>query len=164
MGGSQYNKVYEIDSGSVPVVNPFVSKKLMLELNKAMDKGYISACHDCSDGGLVTALAEMSFAGGLGLDIELADAPVNFDKTKFNETELDKVTLFSESNSRFIVEISPACKNKFELIIKDNIFACIGKVRKDNKLVIAGTGKKPVFNEDIEVLKDAWKNSLAKKL
>ena len=164
LGGSQYNKVYEIDSGSVPVVNPFVSKKLMLALNKAMDKGYISACHDCSDGGLVTALAEMSFAGGLGLDIELADAPVNFDKTKFNETELDKVTLFSESNSRFIVEISPACKNKFELIIKDNIFACIGKVRKDNKLVIAGSGKKTVFNEDIEVLKDAWKNSLAKKL
>ena len=37
-----------------------------------MQAGLVSACHDCSEGGLAVALAEMALAGGLGAEIDLA--------------------------------------------------------------------------------------------
>ena len=38
----------------------------MEALSAAIEKGLVRACHDCSEGGLGVAMAEMAFAGGLG--------------------------------------------------------------------------------------------------
>jgi phosphoribosylformylglycinamidine synthase len=53
------------------------------ELNEA---GALLAYHDRSDGGLVVTLLEMAFAGGVGLDIDLAESA----------TSSDVATLFAE--------------------------------------------------------------------
>ena len=60
----------------------------------------VASCHDCSDGGLGVALAETAFAGGLGLEIDLGAVPAE------GITRNDAL-LFSESQSRFVVTVSP---------------------------------------------------------
>ncbi|CAK9108559.1 unnamed protein product [Durusdinium trenchii] len=47
-------------------------------------------------GGLAVALAEMAFAGGLGVDVKLD-----------SEGEAATVALFSESNTRYVIEVEP---------------------------------------------------------
>jgi phosphoribosylformylglycinamidine synthase len=50
----------------------------------------INACHDISDGGLITALAEMAMAGNLGARIDL-------------EGVTPHVALFSEDQARYVL-------------------------------------------------------------
>ena len=52
-------------------------------------------------GGLAVALAEMAFAGGLGVLRLSKNIPYQGKRKK------EDVVLFSESNSRFVVEVSP---------------------------------------------------------
>ena len=56
----------------------------------------LSSAHDCSDGGLATALAESAFAGGRG--VQAPGFPIT--------GRLDE-TLFGESQSRIVVSYSP---------------------------------------------------------
>jgi phosphoribosylformylglycinamidine synthase len=44
-------------------------------LHAAMRAGLVRACHDCSEGGLAVAAAEMVIGGGLGLALRLAGTP-----------------------------------------------------------------------------------------
>jgi phosphoribosylformylglycinamidine synthase len=68
---------------------------------------HVASCHDCSDGGLVVALAETAFAGGLGMDIDLNRVPTE----RLNK---DAHVLFSESASRFVVTVSTNNAAAFE--------------------------------------------------
>lgn len=45
-------------------------------LASATEKGLVRSCHDCSEGGLAVAAAEMSFAGGYGMELDLSQVPV----------------------------------------------------------------------------------------
>ena len=72
----------------------------------------------------------------------------------------DDFILFSESNSRFIVEIAPENKDKFEKILKGVIFANIGSTNDTGKFEVTGSNEKKVINETIGDLKDAWQRPL----
>ena len=73
----------------------------MEALSLAIDQRLVRSCHDCSEGGLGVATAEMAFAGGLGMHLSLKNVSRDGDVTT------DDVSLFSESNSRFVVEVAP---------------------------------------------------------
>ncbi len=59
-------------------------------------QGLATACHDCSDGGLAVALAEMCLAAGKGLDATAAILGPRVD-----------AALFGEAQSRIVVAIRP---------------------------------------------------------
>ena len=59
---------------------------------RRFEQGLVRSCHDLSEGGLAVAAAEMAFAGGVGADLTAAP-------------EADDVWLFSESPTRWLVEI-----------------------------------------------------------
>ena len=44
-------------------------------LKRAIARGLVRSCHDLSEGGLATALAEMALAGDLGARVSLRDVP-----------------------------------------------------------------------------------------
>ena len=94
LGGSEWYALNGYVGNNVPKVDTAQAKTLYKALSKAMADGLVASCHDCSDGGLGVALAEMAFAGGLGLKIDLAAVPV---ETGMRADEI----LFSESQSRF---------------------------------------------------------------
>ena len=73
MGGSHYFKVNNYKGGDVPKVNPEKGKKLMKKLSMAIQKELVLSCHDCSEGGITVAVAEMAFAGNIGIDMSVCN-------------------------------------------------------------------------------------------
>jgi phosphoribosylformylglycinamidine synthase len=74
--------------------------------------------------------------------------------------ERDDFILFSESNSRFIVEVAPQDAEKFERIMKNVDCAAIGKVTKDNRFKVNGRDGAPLLSVSIKKLKEAWQQPL----
>jgi len=154
LGGSEYLATRGLIGNSVPKVNPQTAKKLMDSLSQATEKGLVRACHDCSDGGLGVAVAEMAFAGGLGAKMDLKAVPLG------EAIDRDDFIFFSESNSRFIVEVAPEKKSEFEKVLAGNTFACIGEVTGIGKLEVTGTKGKKIVSVPIADLKEAWQKPL----
>jgi phosphoribosylformylglycinamidine synthase len=155
MGGSHYWRLLGAIGNEVPRVDAKTAKRAMDALSKATAKGLVRACHDLSEGGLGVAAAEMAFAGGLGLDIDLARVPV---EGKIDRSDL---VLFSESNSRFLVEVEQAKTEEFERAMKGVPCARIGEVNASGRLTVKGLHGETVVHEPIEELKQAWKKPLA---
>jgi phosphoribosylformylglycinamidine synthase len=89
-GGSLYSKIMGFESYSVPRTSPERLKSYSDALLESFRKFDVRACHDVSEGGIAVAIAEMSFGLGVG-----------FKAVK----KLDFLELFSESNTRWIVEV-----------------------------------------------------------
>ena len=71
LGGSEYYKLKGFLGASVPKVRGAKAKRTFKVVTKAIDEGLVKSCHDLSEGGLAVAAAEMAFAGGYGLEIDL---------------------------------------------------------------------------------------------
>jgi phosphoribosylformylglycinamidine synthase len=73
LGGSALAQVYSAHDSDVPdIENPARLRGFFELVQGLLREGRILAYHDRSDGGLVTCLLEMAFAGHCGLDIDLA--------------------------------------------------------------------------------------------
>ena len=105
-GGSHFGLVMGRAGGQVPTVDADHARDLFVRLHRAIEAGCVTACHDLSEGGLSVGLAEMAFAGGLGAEIDLQNVPLS-ETASLDATDSDAlvIRLFSESNSRFIVEV-----------------------------------------------------------
>src|SRR5205823_5413633 len=123
---------------AVPEVDISHGYDIMKAVGLAIRKGLVCSCHDISEGGLAVALAEMAIAGSLGVRVDLGNLlPCISDKGGIDETSRNAfqvppqdlqhsaplarrqnvgniVRLFSESASRFIVEVTPAHWEAFE--------------------------------------------------
>ena len=97
-GGSHIHLLRGLTGGMVP--QPVLEAPTQMRaLYRTIQDGLVRSCHDCSEGGMAVALAEMCIGGQLGADISIA-----------GESNL----LFSESLSRFIVEVEPGNAESFE--------------------------------------------------
>jgi phosphoribosylformylglycinamidine synthase len=154
MGGSEYYIKHGYTGNNVPKVNVKKAKKIYEQISFAIDQGLIASCHDCSDGGLGVALAEVAFAGGLGMSAHLAPLAesANIKRNDF--------LLFSESQSRFIVTISKEDKSSFEEIMDEMPCYLIGEVRMDSKFLLYGLDDRKIVDTDIKDLKEAWQKTL----
>ncbi len=151
LAGSHYYMIHDFKGNTIPTVDLKKAKKSFDALIEAMDERLVKACHDCSEGGIAITATEMAFAGELGMKIDLKKVPTDLKRN-------DKI-LFSESNSRFLVEIDKNKQEEFEKIMEGNVFARIGEVSADKKLVVIGLNDKPVVEEDVNELKKVWKGT-----
>jgi phosphoribosylformylglycinamidine synthase II len=117
MGGSHYaevvgHEVFEqlFPYAAVPQVDVTHAFDSMKALGSAIRKGLVQSCHDLSEGGLAAALAEMAIASSLGVRINLGKSPLQDEGHAVGNI----VRLFSESASRFIVEVTPDDWEAFE--------------------------------------------------
>ncbi|HZX19992.1 MAG TPA: phosphoribosylformylglycinamidine synthase subunit PurL [archaeon] len=159
LGGSHYAKINNTLGKNVPKVRFEKAKKMFSKLSKAMkeqnaDSKVIVSAHDCSEAGIGVTIAEMCFSGNKGAEIFLEKIPLG------EKIERNDVVLFSESNSRIIVEIDASKKNEFEKQMQGVAFAEIGTVTTGKALVVNGLNGKIIINEPIENLKKAWKKTL----
>ncbi len=73
LGGSALAQVFgQIGNEAPDVDDPELLKRTFLAVQKMIGQNLILAGHDISDGGLITALAEMAMAGNCGLTVKLA--------------------------------------------------------------------------------------------
>jgi phosphoribosylformylglycinamidine synthase subunit PurSL len=155
LGGSEYFAAHNFVGNNVPRVDPVQSRETMEALSSAIDSGLVRACHDCSEGGLGVGLAEMAFAGGLGVTVYLKNVP------RTGPIYRNDYILFSESNGRFIVEIAPANEAKFMKVMSGIRMASIGHVNETEYLEVHGiTEGDPVIKATLSELKEAWQKPL----
>ena len=147
LGGSCYYDLSGKTGANVPMWRP-ESKRDMERLSEAMRAGLVRSCHDCSEGGIAVAAAEMAFAGNVGLKMELDDVTRDTD----NELKI----LFSESNGRFLVEVRKENGDKFRKLTGA---AKIGETAGGKKLTITKHGKS-LIDSKLDDLKAAWKGTI----
>jgi phosphoribosylformylglycinamidine synthase len=152
LGGSEYFKLRGITGGSVPKVRLPVARRVMKAITSAIDKGYIKSCHDISEGGLAVAAAEMALGARFGLTLSLDAVPCH-------ERLRDDFILFSESNSRFLVEVESSKRREFESLMRGIPCGMIGRVREDGLFIIRRSSNL-IMNVHIKDLRAEWKRSL----
>lgn len=153
-GGSQFNLVLGGEGGDVPDVDPARAAETFARLHGAIREGSVRSCHDLSEGGLAVALAEMAFAGDLGLDVSLANAPTE-------GTRDPLAILFSESNTRFLVEVEADKKDAFLTAMASTPLAEIGTVASSGRLVVRSAEGAVLIDEPVGELREVWKSPLA---
>ena len=154
LGGSHYYKINGQLGANVPKVDLETAAETAKRIHRAITATLVQSCHDCSEGGLAVALAEMAFAGGLGIEADLRGLAKSDDCTRID------TQLFSESNSRYIVEVAP---DKFDAFAREMLnvpFGAIGKVVDNGRLIIKDTNGNSVIDADLDSLKQAWKKPL----
>lgn len=156
LGGSEYYKLKGYLGNSVPKLNARKARKTYYAFTKLIGEGVIRAAHDLSEGGLGVAASEMVLASNLGMELDLKKIPVK-------GVERNDFALFSESNSRFLVEVAKKDKEIFERIMKGKSYAEIGKVTKNPSLTIKGLkGAEAVVNAPVADLRASWKLTLSR--
>jgi phosphoribosylformylglycinamidine synthase II len=155
LGGSHYYKIHGQLGANVPKVDLETAPKIAQRVATAIAEGLVVSCHDCSEGGLAVALAEMAFAGGVGIAADLRGLPRSEDCSRVD------TQLFSESNSRYIVEVEPENYDAFAKLVLNLPFGQIGKVVEARTLTIKAESGATVIETALESLKEAWLKPLA---
>ncbi len=148
LGGSVYYSLYNELGANVPKPNFEEVKKQIFALTDCIDDGLVSSCHDIADGGLASALAEMTFGNGIGCNVKI-ESNLSMDKLLFSET------------GGFILEVSKENMYLIQNLFSDRSISVydIGvttpqKFLKMNELIMLPISK----------ARDAWKNGLRDKL
>jgi phosphoribosylformylglycinamidine synthase len=154
LGGSHFYRIQGQLGANVPKVDLQTAPNIAERICSAIAEGLVVSCHDCSEGGLAVALAEMAFAGGLGIEADLRGLPKSEDCVRVD------AQLFSESNSRYIVEVKPDKFDAFVKLMLNLPFGQIGKVTEKDKLVVKAEDGRAVIESDLDTLKQAWQKPL----
>uniref|UniRef100_A0A7V0Z589 Phosphoribosylformylglycinamidine synthase subunit PurL n=1 Tax=candidate division WOR-3 bacterium TaxID=2052148 RepID=A0A7V0Z589_UNCW3 len=153
LGGSEYFRYLKIEGGRVPGVNLKIAPNLMKTLHNCIIKDLVLSCHDLSEGGLGLALSEMAMAGDIGCEIDIS-------KIKFaGKNRRADILLFSESNTRFLIEVIPEQAEEFEKFMKNLPFSVIGKTIKEKKVKIYDS-KRLIIDLPISKLRAKWKRKI----
>ena len=148
LGASALAQVYQQIGESGPDMDDVDRfKRFYLAQQQLLAEGLLQAYHDRSDGGLVTTLCEMAFAGRCGLDIDIAALGEDAVAALFAE-ELGAVVQISGNNINKVAQLV----EKYELT---DCFYEIGKTTDDENILIR-QGEKTVLSDSVVVLRRAW--------
>ena len=148
LGGSHYGLVTGGQGGQVPHVDRELAPQIFAAMHRAINEGLIQSCHDLSEGGLAVAAAEM------GIEIDL---PLMVDQTGIDDSA---VLLFSESQTRFLVEVAPEDSEKFEACFVDLPCLPIGEVAAHDRVKFFTDIGEAIVDASLAELKSAWQRPL----
>lgn len=151
MGGSHALMLASLDGAdkSLPRVDLTCGPRLAKAVAALIHSGLVRAAHDCSEGGLLVAAAEMALAGDLGLDLDMNATPVRgtIDVT---------ARLFAESPCRYLLEVREQDAPAVNRLLADLPHAVIGRVNNSPRLTV----KQASINVEVESLRRAWRGTL----
>ena len=149
MGGSALAQVYKQIGNVAPDVDAARLKAFFGVVQKLNHDDKLLAYHDRSDGGLLTAVCEMLFAGRIGVLLQFATVPGNKSVIEF---------LFNEELGAVIqvrrAEMA-AVRQSFAEAGLENCLCLIGTLGQDDALRIVVSGRE-IFREKRIDLHRAW--------
>jgi phosphoribosylformylglycinamidine synthase subunit PurSL len=154
MGGSHLFELHGLKGGSVPKVDAPLAKEIFAAMHRAIGASMVRSCHDCSEGGLAVALAEMCFSGEVGADITGLKTLAGADGLH------DVVKLFSESPTRFVVEVTPEQDANFRAGFANLPLTYLGVTVAEKRLRIADSAGEWSLWTKLSELKEAWQKPL----
>jgi phosphoribosylformylglycinamidine synthase len=136
--------------GTVPNLdNPEKLFNSYIALSKAINSGLVKTAHDCSEGGVGVAVAEMCIGGRTGASIDLDGTG---DESLW-------ARLWGESLGRIIIAVSPENEKQFLDIMSGNITTYLGEVT-ESKLLNISDGYEPLISADIQQMVNSWQSTL----
>ena len=154
-GGSAWMRLHGRRGNRAPHVDLKLAPKIHSAVHRIIREGLAASCHDLSDGGLGVALAEMALAGGFGLDVDLGRVP------RDEELETDAV-LFSETPSRYLIEMEPKRWDDVRSILHGIPAADIGSVTASRRVRATGGDGGIVLDEDVGELAALFRSGLTR--
>jgi len=154
MGGSALSQVYsQVGSEAPDVDEPRLLRQGFEAIQQLVKQNLISAGHDRSDGGLITCLLEMAFAGNCGLNARFTDPQVlSTDVLHF---------LFAEELGA-VIEYLPENEVSIHRVLRDYGLSrhcqMIGNTSAEREIKIEYGGRS-VLSEDTRVLRDIWQDT-----
>lgn len=137
--------------GQVPLLpHPEQNLAMYRQLATAIQRGAVRTAHDCSEGGLAVAVAEMCIGGRLGANVDL-------DGTGAGDVW---GRLWGESLGRFIVAVSPEHETTFRELMRGHRITVLGEVL-DNGALHVTDGEDDVLHVEVDAMVDAWQATLA---
>ena len=136
----------------LPDVDPARGARTAHAVAACIAHGAVRSAHDPSEGGLLPALAEMCFAGGLGARIDLSHVPVAGTDVP------DECRAFAEDPHRYVLEIEPSKLGTVQAHLDGIPHAVIGTVTDEPTLELVGV-RVPRESSPISALRSAWNTS-----
>jgi phosphoribosylformylglycinamidine (FGAM) synthase-like enzyme len=136
--------------GAVPrLLDPEQQLKTYRALSHTVRQGLVRTAHDCSEGGLAVALAEMCIGGRLGAEVDI-DGTGDGDVWG---------RLWGESLGRIIVAVGEEHNASFLAAMKGHPLTVLGEVVEAPNLVIID-GDEVLVDSPVGGMVDAWKGTL----
>ncbi len=106
--------------------------------------GLVEAVHDCSDGGLYVAIAEMAIAGDCGADIstEGSDLPAH-------------ALLFGEDQGRYVVAVTPSAVDEVQARA-DEAGVSHRRTGRTGGTDLTVNGAEPISLENLKRVHEGW--------
>jgi phosphoribosylformylglycinamidine synthase II len=162
LGASQYVETcLGFKVGTPPPVDFDAERAVQAACRTAIRQGLVNVAHDCSDGGLATALAECCIAGKVGAHITLDTLLLTDAQARNTQYAIrNDVILFAEEPSRIIVAVPP--ENWTELRELATLMGAslyrLGEAGGDTLHVMRG--EQTVVDQRISALDQAWRNGI----
>ena len=148
LGATALAQVYkQLGDKPADVVNVAKLKNFFNAMQALVAERKLLAYHDRSDGGLITTLAEMAFAGNCGVDVDISALGDNDLAVLFNE-ELGAVIQVSESELSAVREVLKA----HDLL---GLTYELGSVSSEDRFEIT-RGSKKLLSEKRSELRGIW--------
>lgn len=156
LGGSELCNIFDLPSEAilnVPApVNGEKNLALYRKVHAAINQGLLASCHDCSEGGMLIALAESAIGGSLGVRVDIEESEAEFAAFGGSPLEL----FYNETPGRFVVSVTPAQEAKFrEHFAGEEIWA-LGEVTEAKILRICTVGL-VILDIALGKAREAWK-------
>ena len=147
LGGSSLAQVFnQLGDESPDVDDSELLKRAFNSVQQLISEGLVLSGHDRSDGGLITTLLEMAFAGDCGIKIDIS-----------GEDELE--SLFSEELGLVMEYTSDKKDAVHEILNKASVpFQVIGGTIRNKQIKIRFNGNE-VLNEEMTSLRDMWEET-----
>ncbi|PFH83259.1 phosphoribosylformylglycinamidine synthase subunit PurL [Bacillus sp. AFS088145] len=144
-GGSELQKLLNGKIfGKAPSIDLAVESSRQEQILAAIQAGVVASAHDISEGGLAVAIAESTFGPSeVGATITIEGNEV--------------VSLFSETQSRFLLSVKPEHKEQFEALVDAKL---IGTVTEETSVTVRNENNETVLHASVEELKQAWKEAI----
>ncbi|MEW6193270.1 MAG: phosphoribosylformylglycinamidine synthase subunit PurL [Bacillota bacterium] len=145
LGGSVYYDLHGELGRSVPRVDLGRLPAIFRAVHGAIASGAVLAAHDVSEGGLLTAVAEMAFGGGCGAEISLPE------KTR------PDFYLFNETAGCFVLELAPGTAPG--VLFAGVPCQVLGRTVPEPELRFSHGGR-PLFTAPLERLRAAYRRPM----
>jgi len=148
LGGSLFYDLHGELGANVPTPDLNEAKNQVYAITDCIDQSLLSSCHDISDGGIATALSEMTFENNIGLCVTVPGG-LAIEKLLFTET------------GGFVIEVDEKNLPQVESILRGYDLDCynIGTTTKEPKIIINGS-----IDISVEEAKHLWSNGLRDKI
>ncbi len=161
MGGSALAQCYsQVGDESPDVDDPGLLKYSFKAVQDLISEDLILSGHDRSDGGLITTLLEMAFAGNCGIEVG-----VRGQGSGVRDSNLDAIQLLFSEELGMAIEYLPENEEKIIASLKDKEipFQVIGKttIEKRIRISLLTIHHSPftVLDEDMRVLRAIWEET-----